>query len=181
MNVDALLDQFRTDLAAANDPAALEDVRRTHTGKKSPIKAAFKELRSLSPDERASTAAALNQASQTWQKLAPLRELNGPEARARVQAFIEHYQDARISFHDADGAHQPVCVIPQLTEACRRKEPVWAGAFQTATCAATTLYILGSLDELPETASRRAQTVNARAAVGRWFPLRAPAPWTRFL
>jgi len=60
-----------------------------------------------------------------------------------------------------------MAVIPQLTEACRRKEPVWAGAFQTATCAATTLYILGSLDELPETASRRAQTVNVRAQIVR--------------
>ena len=55
MNVDALLDQFRSDLAAATDPAALEEVRRTHTGKKSPIKAAFKELRALSPDEVVTT------------------------------------------------------------------------------------------------------------------------------
>ena len=65
MNVDALLEQFRTDLAAANDPATLDTVRRTHTGKKSPIKAAFKGLRALDPDERAATAAALNRASQT--------------------------------------------------------------------------------------------------------------------
>lgn len=65
MNVDALLDQFRTDLAAADNPAALEEVRRLHTGKKSPIKSAFKELRSVAPDERSTVAAALNQASQT--------------------------------------------------------------------------------------------------------------------
>ncbi len=58
-----------------------------------------------------------------------------------------------------------LAVIPQLTEACRRKEPVWAGAYQTATCAATTLYILGSVEELPETASRRAQNVNVRAQI----------------
>jgi len=65
MNVDALLDQFRTDLAAADTPAALEEVRRLHTGKKSPIKSAFKELRSVAPEERSTVAAALNQASQT--------------------------------------------------------------------------------------------------------------------
>jgi phenylalanyl-tRNA synthetase alpha chain len=59
------LDQFRTDLAAADHPAALEEVRRLHTGKKSPIKSAFKELRSVAAEERSTVAAALNQASQT--------------------------------------------------------------------------------------------------------------------
>jgi len=56
-------------------------------------------------------------------------------------------------------------VIPQLVEACNRSEPVWAGAYATASCSATTLYILGSLEELPETASRRAQSVNIRAQI----------------
>ena len=65
MNVDALLQQFRTDLDAAADPAAVEEVRRTHTGKKSPIKAAFKELRNVAPEERSTVAAALNSANET--------------------------------------------------------------------------------------------------------------------
>jgi len=65
MNVDALLQQFRTDLAAAADPAAVEEVRRTHTGKKSPIKTAFKELRNVAPEDRSTVAAALNSASET--------------------------------------------------------------------------------------------------------------------
>ena len=65
MNVDALLQQFRTDLDAAADPAAVEEVRRTHTGKKSPIKTAFKELRNVAPEERSTVAAALNSASET--------------------------------------------------------------------------------------------------------------------
>jgi phenylalanyl-tRNA synthetase alpha chain len=64
MNVDALLQQFRTDLDAAADPAAVEEVRRTHTGKKSPIKTAFKELRNVAADERSTVAAALNSASE---------------------------------------------------------------------------------------------------------------------
>ena len=65
MDVDALLTQFHTDLAAATDPAALEEIRRAYTGKKSPIKAAFKTLRSLEPEERSGVAAALNAANQT--------------------------------------------------------------------------------------------------------------------
>ncbi len=65
MNVDALLQQVRTDLDAAADPAAVEEVRRTHTGKKSPIKTAFKELRNVAPEERSTVAAALNSASET--------------------------------------------------------------------------------------------------------------------
>jgi phenylalanyl-tRNA synthetase alpha chain len=64
MNVDALLQQFRTDLDAAADPAAVEEVRRTHTGKKSPIKTAFKELRNVASEERSTVAAALNSASE---------------------------------------------------------------------------------------------------------------------
>lgn len=65
MNVDALLQQFRTDLEAAADPAAIEEVRRTHTGKKSPIKTSFKELRNVAPEDRTTVAAALNSASET--------------------------------------------------------------------------------------------------------------------
>ena len=65
MDIDALINAFRIDLEAAADPAAIEEVRRLHTGKKSPIKAAFKELRNVAPDERSTVAAALNQAQQT--------------------------------------------------------------------------------------------------------------------
>ena len=65
MDVEALLNQFHADLAGAADPAALEDVRRAYTGKKSPIKAAFKTLRSVPDDQRSQVAAALNAANQT--------------------------------------------------------------------------------------------------------------------
>ena len=65
MNARALLEAFRADLAAAADPASLDEIRRTHTGKKSPIKAAFKGLRDLDPSERGAAAAALNAAQAT--------------------------------------------------------------------------------------------------------------------
>ncbi len=65
MNVDDLIEAFRTDLAAAADPAAVDEVRRKHTGKKSPVKAAFKDLRTVDAAQRPTVAAALNQAQKT--------------------------------------------------------------------------------------------------------------------
>ncbi|NCG20145.1 MAG: phenylalanine--tRNA ligase subunit alpha [Rhodobacterales bacterium] len=64
-DVDALLNAFRADLNDANDPAAIDLVRRAHTGKKSPLKLALKGLRSVSPDERPQVAQAINQAQRS--------------------------------------------------------------------------------------------------------------------
>jgi phenylalanyl-tRNA synthetase alpha chain len=65
MDVNAFIEAFRADLSAAGDPAALDEVRRKHTGKKSPIKAAFKDLRTVAAEDRPQVAAALNQAQKT--------------------------------------------------------------------------------------------------------------------
>lgn len=59
-DVNAIVALFRADLAAAQDPAALEEVRRTHTGKKSPLKEALRGLRDVPPDERALVAKEIN-------------------------------------------------------------------------------------------------------------------------
>ncbi len=59
-NLDAILAAFRTDLEAAADPGALDEVRRIHTGKKSAVKAALKELRHVSADARPQVAQAIN-------------------------------------------------------------------------------------------------------------------------
>jgi len=65
MDVNQFIEAFRADLAAAGNPAELDEVRRTHTGKKSPVKAAFKDLRSVDAADRPKVAAALNQAQKT--------------------------------------------------------------------------------------------------------------------
>ncbi len=62
-DVDALLDAFRRELAAAQSPQAVDEVRRQHTGKKSPIKAALKGLRDVAPEDRPKVAAAINAAA----------------------------------------------------------------------------------------------------------------------
>ncbi len=78
-DVDTLLSDFRTDLAAASTPEALEDVRRAHTGKKSPLKLALRSLKDLAPDERKAFAQKVNET----QKLV---ETELADARERVQA-----------------------------------------------------------------------------------------------
>ena len=62
MNVQALIERFRTDLAKASTPAEFDELRRAHSGKKSSIKAAFKDLRHVEKEQRPAVAAALNQA-----------------------------------------------------------------------------------------------------------------------
>jgi phenylalanyl-tRNA synthetase alpha chain len=63
-DVAALLGAFRDDLAGASSPELLEEVRRAHTGKKSPIKLAFRELRDVPPEDRSAVAKALNDAQE---------------------------------------------------------------------------------------------------------------------
>ncbi len=63
-DVEALLGAFRADLAAVADGTGLDQVRRTHAGKASPLKAALKELREVPSDERPAVAAALNAAAE---------------------------------------------------------------------------------------------------------------------
>ena len=60
-----LLQAFEAELAAADTPAALDEVRRLHTGKKSPVKLAMKQLRDLEPEMRKQVAQALNDAMGT--------------------------------------------------------------------------------------------------------------------
>ena len=121
MNVDALLDQFRSDLAAASSPAELDVVRRTHTGKKSPIKSAFKGLRALDPDQRAATAAALNDASQTIE-----RELDTAthaiEAAALADQLNAEWQDLTMPGQTAPrGARHPLTDVEnQCMDVLRR-------------------------------------------------------------
>jgi phenylalanyl-tRNA synthetase alpha chain len=81
-DVDALLGAFRADLAAAADPAALEEVRRVHTGKKSPIKEALRQLKAVPDEERPAVAAALNVAQRVIEE-----ELETERARIESEAL----------------------------------------------------------------------------------------------
>ena len=62
-DVDALLAAFRADLSRASDPAAIDEIRRTHTGKKSPLKESLRGLREVPAEERPAVAKAVNDAA----------------------------------------------------------------------------------------------------------------------
>ena len=78
----ALLAAFRADLAAAVTPEDLEIVARTHAGKKSPLRAALKELKHVPADQRPTVAAALNAAADVVD-----RELEVSRERAETAAL----------------------------------------------------------------------------------------------
>jgi len=83
---DALLAAFRADLAAASDPAAVDEAVRQHTGKKSPLKAALKGLGKVPKEERKAVAQALNAARQAMEA----------EAVAAKEAAAERAINARM-------------------------------------------------------------------------------------
>lgn len=76
---EAILAGFRAELATVSSPAELDDLKRRHTGKKSPVKAALKGLRNVSAEERPVVAAALNATAKTI-------ETEIDAARTRIEA-----------------------------------------------------------------------------------------------
>jgi phenylalanyl-tRNA synthetase alpha chain len=61
-DVKAILDAFRAELSAVASPEALDALRRAHTGKSSPLKAALKGLKDVPADERPAVAARIHEA-----------------------------------------------------------------------------------------------------------------------
>ena len=121
MDVSALIEAFRSDLNAATDPAALEDVRRQYTGKKSPIKAAFKDLRHVDASERPNVAAALNQAQQTIE--AELEAaINAAASQALAAQLDKEWQDLSMpGLAQQRGARHPLTVVEnQCMDVLRR-------------------------------------------------------------
>ncbi len=110
---DALLAAFRADLEAATTPAALEQVRVAHTGRKSPLKAALKGLREVPAEERPAVAQALNAASQTVE--AALAEAKARVEAAAIAAQLDaEWQDLSApGLATPRGARHPVHVIEQ--------------------------------------------------------------------
>ncbi len=110
-DLDALVAAFRADLAAAQDPAALEEVRRVHTGKKSAVKAALSELRNVPPEDRPAFAAAIHAAQETVE-----RELAAAaaviEARALDAQLRAEWQDLSLpGLAQARGMRHPVSQV----------------------------------------------------------------------
>jgi phenylalanyl-tRNA synthetase alpha chain len=110
----ALLEAFRAQLAAAQTPDALDALRREHTGKASPLKAALKGLRDVPEAERPHVAASLNEA-------AALVEAELDAARIRVEASaLEARLAAEWQDLSAPGVATPCGALHPVTTVERR-------------------------------------------------------------
>jgi phenylalanyl-tRNA synthetase alpha chain len=121
MDIAPILTAFRTDLAAAKTPADVEEVRRIHTGKKSAIKAQFKELRHVSNEDRPAAAQALNDAQKTIEsEVSAAAETIAAEALA--SALNAEWQDLTMPGQSTRrGARHPLTVVEnQCMEVLRR-------------------------------------------------------------
>jgi phenylalanyl-tRNA synthetase alpha chain len=112
-DVDAILADFRADLAAASDPAAIEEVRRAHTGKKSALKEALRGLREVPEAERPQVAKAINEAQQVVEaELAAAAER--VEARALDARLVQEWQDLTMpGLAPPRGARHPISEVEQ--------------------------------------------------------------------
>jgi phenylalanyl-tRNA synthetase alpha chain len=91
-DLDALAASFLADLSAAADPAALEEVRRAHTGKKSPLKEALRSLKDVPPEDRPTVAKEVNDAAERFE--AALTERGQTlEAQALALRLQREWQD----------------------------------------------------------------------------------------
>lgn len=80
-DVDAILAAFRAELASALTPAAVDELTRLHTGKKSPLKNALKSLKDVPADLRPAVAQEVHAA-----EAALLSELDAHRARVERAA-----------------------------------------------------------------------------------------------
>lgn len=113
-DVNAIVAAFRADLDAAQDPAALDEVRRAHTGKKSALKESLRGLRDVPPDERAGVAKEINDAQERIEsELAAATERI--EARALDTRIAQEWQDLSLpGLAPPRGARHPLTDVQMI-------------------------------------------------------------------
>ncbi len=117
----AMMSAFRADLERARDPAALEEVRRVHTGKKSPLKESLRSLRDVPPEERPEAAREVNEAGARMEEelAAAALRLEALEDERRIEA---EWQDGSMPGLAAPrGSRHPLSVVERrCTEVLRQ-------------------------------------------------------------
>jgi phenylalanyl-tRNA synthetase alpha chain len=91
-DVQEILARFDEDLARVTDLPSLEEVRRRHAGKKSPLKDVLRSLKDLPPDERPEAARSV-QAAQERMEQALARAADELENRALRDQLAREWQD----------------------------------------------------------------------------------------
>jgi phenylalanyl-tRNA synthetase alpha chain len=120
-DVNAILGAFRGALQGATSPAALEEVRRIHTGKSSALKQAFKSLGPLSAEERPAVAKQLNETQATIEAelTAAAEKIESLALEARLQA---EWQDLSLpGLASPRGARNPVTLVEEQCMAVLRR------------------------------------------------------------
>jgi phenylalanyl-tRNA synthetase alpha chain len=107
----ALLAAFRTELALATTPDALEALRREHTGKASPLKSALKGLREVPEAERPAVAAALNAAASAVEAELETARTRIEAAALRLRLAAEWQDLSAPGVATPRGALHPVTVV----------------------------------------------------------------------
>ncbi len=117
----SIYDAFAGDLAQAVDPAAVEEVRRRHLGKKAPVREALSQLRTLAPEDRPAFA------RDVQQTLARMES----EVESKAQAIESAALDARLAVEAVDttlppieppaGGRHPVTLVERRCEAVLRQ------------------------------------------------------------
>ena len=121
VNLDAILDGFRQALGEATTPQALDEVKRTHLGKKSAIKQASKGLGKLPPEQRPVVAKAINaRRGQMEQELAERGARLDAEALA-AQLDAEWADLSLPGVATPRGARHPVSLVEQRCLAVMRQ------------------------------------------------------------
>jgi phenylalanyl-tRNA synthetase alpha chain len=120
-DVDALLNAFRSDLAEASSPQELEEVKRQHSGRKSPVKLALRGLRNVPDEERPRVAQAINHARATIeQELEAARVRIASEALA--QQLDREWMDLTMpGLATPRGAAHPVTVVERRCMSVMRR------------------------------------------------------------
>ncbi len=126
----------------SSDDDLLADVASI-TAKLKEVESLKKQLAEARERELAAGVARIQaQAKETWGKLAPLRELGGPDAEAKVRAYVAKYGAIKAEYVDAEASWSRIAAVAEVKEAetwLVRASGTTSGAGSTASGVSTTV------------------------------------------
>ncbi|MEZ4319565.1 MAG: phenylalanine--tRNA ligase subunit alpha [Myxococcota bacterium] len=120
-DVQSILDAFRAELREASTPAQLDELKRRHTGKSSPVKLLMKGLRDVDPADRPAIAASFNECAKTIE--AELQSAaSAIEARALEAQLEAEWMDLSMpGLAMARGGRHPLTLMEERCMAVMRQ------------------------------------------------------------
>ena len=115
-NVQTLLDAGLAALAATNDPVELENVKAQYIGKQGEISQLMKQLASLSPEEKKTFGATVNQAKQAFEAALTAKRDAIAAQKLAAQLAAEALDITQPGRGHATGGLHPVTLVQQRIE-----------------------------------------------------------------